>query len=315
MATHQEYQPSPPSSRSRAALRPGSYHIGESVGRVSAVLNGEEPEVDCGGATALGRRGTNEDQFFGAKVSLGVNALFGSTKAGRGPAESQGWLVAVADGMGGVPCGALASRLAIDTFVERATSRFPLGRNASMSPLALQQFGDSTIGACQRALASEVQRTGAGSLPGTTLTAGIIAWPYLYLFHVGDSRCYLQRGIEFQQLTHDHTVYAEIIRAGLPAEGAPPSSRSLQMDGPASNRAGERAAGSATVDTCVIKLSPGDTLLFCTDGITGPLSNESINAVLSKATSEPAQQVAERLVQNALNYGGTDNATAVVVKL
>ncbi len=104
-------------------------------------------------------------------------------------------MVAVADGMGGPSSGALASRLAIDVFGEHVRSRFRRSENAAMSPLALQHFGDLAIAEGQRALVAEVERNGDGAWPGTTLTSGIVAWPYLYLFHVGDSRCYLLRGL------------------------------------------------------------------------------------------------------------------------
>jgi protein phosphatase len=244
----------------------------------------------------------NEDQHFGAKVSLGVS--HNSPGGLKGDSEAQGWLAAVADGMGGLPCGALASRLAVDVFVAEATAKFPLTKSSSLSPLTLQHFGDAAVGACQSALASEVKRQGNGSLPGTTLTAGIIVWPYLYLFHVGDSRCYLRRDMELKQLTHDHTVYADIIRAGMAADGPLPSSSVVS-----------HSPGSANVDTSVVKLSAGDTLLFCTDGVHSLLSDEVVSAVLAQSAQGSAEQIAQRLVNEALNHGGTDNATAVVVKL
>lgn len=306
MATQQEHRTSPASSRTRGALRPGSYQVGESVGRVSAVLNegghkrstpvSSEPlHVDFGGATALGRRGSNEDQYTGTRVHVG-------SQQSELEASEGDLVVAVADGMGGQPSGSIASRVAVEVFVEKVRTDFPLSKSGSMSPLSLQQFGDAAVRACQRELASELERSGSDSLPGSTLTAGVISGHYLYLFHVGDSRCYLLRGLELQQLTQDHTIYAEIIRAGLPSDGAPPSSRQLL-------RAGSK------VDTSVVRLKKGDTILFCTDGVTGPLSHEAVHAVLTNSSSESARHVAERLIEQALIYGGTDNATAVVVKV
>ncbi len=96
MTILQELGTKPPSSRARGALRPGSYQVGESVGRVSAVLNDSEaderPILDCGAATALGQRSTNEDEYFSGEVSLGAKQPVGA------PGEVDGQLRACVDG-------------------------------------------------------------------------------------------------------------------------------------------------------------------------------------------------------------------------
>jgi PPM family protein phosphatase len=286
--SHQRRGPVPEEEIHRITQNPGS----------TSKRHGD-PVATAAGATALGLRGANEDHFTAIPLVTSENGSLGASTAAN---VARNWLVAVADGMGGGQSGAHASRRAVEVFTENVQSKFPCRDNGAMSSLTLQHFGAEAREACQRALAEETMEARHGTLSGTTLTSGVITFPFLYLFHVGDSRCYLKRGSHLKQLTDDHSLYAEMIRAGSPADGvAGDNTRSTQPE--------------AQFDTSVVRLERGDVLVFCTDGVTGTLSDETILALLVEHDRDSAEHVANALVTSASSQGGGDNATAVVVKL
>jgi len=204
-------------------------------------------------------------------------------------------LFVVADGMGGHRGGNVASALTVDTIREARPPWDPTG--------------GALVDAVRRANRVVHERSASDSElrgMGTTVTllqtsggAGLIA-------HVGDSRAYLARGRELRQLTHDHTLVQQMVDEGKlsPEEaGRHPArniiTRSLGLD------------EDVDVDELSIELRPDDRVLLCTDGLTAMLEVEEIRQVLD---AEPdAQGAADTLVALAVERGGEDNVTVIVV--
>jgi protein phosphatase len=125
--------------------------------------------------------------------------------------------------------------------------------------------------------------------------------------HIGDSRAYLLRDGELRQLSDDHSLVGEMMRDGrlTEEEAAVHPHRSILS----------RALGtepSARIDEFTEDLLPGDVVLLCSDGLSGPVSSEAIRLALTR--SDP-QAAAERLILEARKAGGPDNITAVVVRV
>ncbi|MBI4728368.1 MAG: Stp1/IreP family PP2C-type Ser/Thr phosphatase [Acidobacteria bacterium] len=204
---------------------------------------------------------------------------------------------AVADGLGGHRAGEVASALSLE----------PIAALAAAPPD--DSFRDLTA-AVQRANREVYERArGNADLSGmgTTLTALAVRGGVARIAHVGDSRCYLIRAGEIRRLTEDHTVVARRVREGSlsPEEAATHPHRSLLL----------RALGSepsVLVDQADLDLLPGDRLLLCSDGLTGPVSDEEI---LRLAGADPDLDAACRgLVALANARGGPDNVTVVLIE-
>lgn len=204
-------------------------------------------------------------------------------------------LAAVADGMGGMPCGEEAAQLAID----------------SLGAIAPESLPEDLAG--WRALLGTVNRTvfelGLKLSPllgiGTTLTIAHTRGSRLVLAHVGDSAAFRLRDGALEQLTAEHTVAAEILVRR--AQGSPE-----RMP-----RGAEHTLTSCIglpslpgVDVHETDLQPGDRFLLCSDGLSKPVDTAQLTAALARAES-PAAAVAD-LVALANAAGGPDNITAIV---
>lgn len=210
---------------------------------------------------------------------------------------------AVADGMGGHVAGEVASELALEPLVEIDQREWS---SASQAEHALSE-------AVRAANADVVARASADrSLRGmgTTLTAVLVREGRLHLAHVGDSRAYLYRpGEGMSQLTTDHTLVEQLVREGRLSrdEIATHPQRSVIT----------RAIGvedTVEVDTLPpIELKPGDQVLLCSDGLTGPVDDNEIAALLD-ATDDGEESV-RSLVQAANREGGPDNITVVLLRV
>lgn len=204
-------------------------------------------------------------------------------------------LVAVADGMGGHEAGEIASAVALE-----ALSQFEFGSGDLTEQLA------QAVQAAHDKVAAAVAAAPALSRMGTTLTAAFIKERQFYIAHVGDSRAYLARDGQLHLLTTDHSVAAELVRAG-------------QIDEKAARQHPQRhvltravsAGRRPEVDMIVMDRQPSDVLLLCTDGLTTHVSDAEIAAALQAAGDE-VDALAENLVQLALDRGGTDNVTVVI---
>jgi serine/threonine protein phosphatase PrpC len=207
-------------------------------------------------------------------------------------------LFVVADGMGGARAGELASRLAIETFRELG----PVADEGSESRLR------RTIMESNRRVLERAQNDPATAGMGSTVTAALLDGDRVVLGHVGDSRAYLLRDGVLQQLSHDHSLVAELERAGrlTHEEAAVHPQRSVIT----------RALGAGPeleVDTRLVSVRDGDIVLLCSDGLTGLVGDQTIAGLLGGGGT--LQEAVRRLVRAANDAGGDDNVTAVAFRI
>ncbi|HEX5641074.1 MAG TPA: PP2C family serine/threonine-protein phosphatase [Thermoleophilia bacterium] len=201
-------------------------------------------------------------------------------------------LYAVCDGMGGASAGEVASGLAAETLAAEVAGGTPLHAAAEAANAAVFRRAHDNL-----------EQTGMG----TTLTAFVLEGGTARFAHIGDSRAYLLRDGELRQVSDDHSLVGEMMRDGrlTEEEAAVHPHRSILS----------RALGTepqARIDEFTEDLLPGDVLLLCSDGLSGPVSADAMRVALTH--SDP-QAAAERLILEARRAGGPDNITAVVVRL
>lgn len=221
-------------------------------------------------------------------------------------------LYAVADGIGGHEGGEVASRMAIEGLSQIVRERCS---GADDTPAhGLSAKGDTAGAALSHAfmLVNGKIRQAAAENPallrmGTTLTAFWFREKTAHLAHVGDSRAYRLRAGVLAQVTDDHTVIADQVRAGLLTHKQAQKSPYRHVI--------TRAMGidpDLVVDNQALEARPDDTFLLCTDGLTEMVDDETIRRILEDASP---QEAAERLVREANDRGGVDNITVVVLKI
>ena len=236
-------------------------------------------QIQCYGISHVGKvRARNEDAYFVPQKM------------------DEPLLVIVADGMGGMPEGALASSLAANCFSSSAYG--PVKTPEQLRERALQANAD---------IRSQIVHTPQLEGMGTTLTAVLILEGSAYWVHVGDSRLYLQRGNVLTQLTTDHRFIQTLIDHGdiTKEEAATHRLRHIL----------DQCLGcpGIEIEQGNIPLSHGDILLLCTDGLYEELAPTAIQSTLAMAA--PTEQKAISLLNLALKAGGRDNVTLVVIEL
>lgn len=201
-------------------------------------------------------------------------------------------LFVVADGMGGHMAGDVASRLAVEA----------LARLAPQEPSALADAVREANREVHDHAAEQPELMGMG----TTITA-MLAGPHgADIAHVGDSRAYLLRSGSLTRVTRDHSVVERMVREGRidPEEADHHPQRSLL----------ERALGvepDVEVDSYNIATQPGDRIMLCSDGLTTMVDDQQILEILA---AEPDPEAASQmLITRALEAGGSDNITVVIV--
>ncbi|MDP9050586.1 MAG: Stp1/IreP family PP2C-type Ser/Thr phosphatase [Acidobacteriota bacterium] len=215
-------------------------------------------------------------------------------------------LFIVCDGMGGAAAGEIASCMAVDSFHETVADL-----SAAINYTPREQL-ERAVKAANKAVFAHGRQSHDLRGMGTTLVAllleetdsGLNAW----IANVGDSRCYRMRGGRFEQLTHDHSLVEEQVRAGqlTAAEAERSPMRNVIT----------RAIGSyANVDPDILcePTVSGDLYLLCSDGLTRDLRDAQIAALLEKETN--LTTACRDLVQNANDAGGGDNITCILVRI
>jgi len=265
-------------------------------------------DVDFYGMTDKGYvRTRNEDHFLIVRCGRAVETVLTSlTEEETLPGElyeETGFGMIVADGVGGVVGGEVASRQAIYTLLSLALHtpdwQFRWGakeRNAVM--FRMRDRFRRVNAALLRDAAVHVSRGGMW----TTMTAALTHGTDLVIGHIGDSRAYLLHDGKLVKLTHDH-------RAGAGVVETDPLTRELSnvlVDALGSPE------GECDPQVDDYLLANGDQLLLCTDGLTDMVDDAEIELVLNTATN--AKSACRSLVDLALDNGGRDNVTVIVAR-
>ena len=266
--------------------------------------------ADVSGLTHPGRvRANNEDHFLVTKATRRLETLQSSLPAGDVPerADEINYVMVVADGMGGHAAGEVASRLTISALVGLALQipDWIFWVDEEHGPEierrtreAVQQVGSMLV---ERGREDE-ELHGMGS----TLTAARSCGRDLLIVHVGDSRAYLFRAGRLERLTRDHTYAQLLIDAGQLSPGDANLSRYRHV---LTNALGG-SREEVHVDMDLLRLKDGDRVMLCSDGLTDGVDDDTIAAALGDA--QPSADVAQKLLQCALDAGGRDNITVIV---
>jgi serine/threonine protein phosphatase PrpC len=207
-------------------------------------------------------------------------------------------LFAIADGMGGARAGEVASALAADALNEAE-------RGDGGKRIVVQLIQEANRRVHERA-STDAETSGMG----TTITVARVEDDGSVTFgHVGDSRAYLLRDNDLEQLTDDHSLVAELVRRGelSPAQAEVHPQRSVIT----------RALGTdaeVAVDTFSLEPEPGDIVLLCSDGLSSFVDSATIEQVISRFRSD-LRGAAHGLIHAANRAGGEDNITAVLFEL
>ena len=204
-------------------------------------------------------------------------------------------LFVVADGIGGFEAGEVASSLAVDV----------------LKNLQPDESFKAAIAEANRRIVAAGRGDEKLSGMGTTVVAirfgGTQREPVAEVAHVGDSRAYLMRGGDMNAITEDHSLVAELVRSG-------DLTRDQAAEHPQKNLI-TRALGAdeeVDVDTTILTIEAGDRILLCSDGLSDMVSEAEISEHLADAPADP-ERVASGLLSAALEAGGNDNITIIVV--
>ena len=210
----------------------------------------------------------------------------------------KGALFIVADGMGGHAAGEVASEIAVDT----------------VSNAYYQDDSDdvatSLVHAIKRANALIHQRAAENMLRsgmGTTCVAAVLRGNAAYIANVGDSRAYFVRNGQVKQISQDHSWVAEQVRAGLLTDD---QARTHAQRNVITRCLGTQA--DVEIDVFSEQLEEGDSLVLCTDGLSGLVNDEEILRIVNQYVP---QESVYHLIERANENGGPDNITAIVMRV
>jgi serine/threonine protein phosphatase PrpC len=244
------------------------------------------------GQTDVGRRREQNEDSFLINEALGVYV--------------------VADGMGGHQGGGTASKLAVET-IERELERVhaePAGPFSKQDSLAESGLPDALRGAVEAAcfeIYRRSQRDPALAGMGTTVTAMLVRGRDVFFAHVGDSRAYLVRGELIQQISEDHSLVNEQLKAGVITPDEAKTSRFKNII--------TRSVGfeeEVLVDVMGLAGEPGDTFVLCSDGLANFLEEREIREYVRKF---PVEELPGQFIDLANSRGGDDNITVISVRL
>ncbi|EZH67198.1 hypothetical protein DH09_04485 [Bacillaceae bacterium JMAK1] len=210
-------------------------------------------------------------------------------------------LAVVADGMGGHKAGDVASELAIQTLREAWKKQAPHATEEAMTTWLLHTITTANERIYEQSLTNTEMRG-----MGTTIVCALITKSEVISAHVGDSRLYVMKENHISQVTHDHTLVNELFRQGQISEDE-------AKNHPQKNVV-TRALGTenqCNIDVLQHELSDTDTLILCSDGLSDKLSNDDFDAVLNQDIR--LEHKADQLLQLALDRGGEDNITFILI--
>jgi serine/threonine protein phosphatase PrpC len=239
------------------------------------------------GATDVGQvRSANQDSFY---------------------ADDKQRLYLVADGMGGHAGGEIASGLCVDIIPLYVKDQEPLFEQCKSHPdQRIANALASSINFASTKIYEKALENPKLKGMGTTATVLKITGNYAYIAHVGDSRCYLVRCGYIYQITNDHSLVSEQVRAGILSKE---EAEQHHLRNVITRSVGYQE--EEDVDTTSFELEDGDLILLCSDGLHGKVPDKEISLQIQNRGTEAVPG----LITTANQRGGEDNITGVIVKV
>jgi PPM family protein phosphatase len=247
-------------------------------------------DIEYGQATHPGKVRTNNEDCTGFYRPR-------SPQEGR----ARGWLFVLADGVGGLDRGEVASAKTIEVITQGFAQSPENTSLLSLLPRLIQHANAAVHDEC-------LTRERRGRLMASTVVACALRHDQAIIAHVGDSRCYHVRDGRAAALTRDHTLAGEQQRLGLVSaeEATESESRSVLTHSLGPER-------FVTAETTSITLRSGDVLVLCSDGLFSGIEDTDIARITSRA--KPIEELAQDLVDYSLERDGSDNTTAQVIAI
>lgn len=272
-------------------------------------ISAKRATVDVFGLTDVGKkRKENADHFLIASLHKLTRVEQTSLPSGyldELASDARGYLFLVADGVGGASRGGKAGEMALHAIVQYVTQTMSLYTRLEpeLEPKLIAQLRRSVERShkvVRAEAAADFDRQGMS----TTLTMVTVVWPFAFLVHVGDSRCYRLRGGKLQLMTKDQTMAQALFDAGAMSQADAERSHLRHV---LTSAIGHTDAELVTLTTdCELE----DVMLLCTDGLNKHVTDDEIGQRLRAPRS--AEEMCRGLVSLALERGGSDNITVVV---
>lgn len=289
-----------------------------SIDRLKRMSKPDIVQIEVHGISHVGRvRRANQDHFLIGRIHKVLDLVDSNltdetrVRVDRTRSPILGHLLVVADGVGGSAGGEEASNAAVDGLVSYVIGRMPRFVDAAdAAPLEklLRQF-QMAVAASHDRVREEAARVPHHQDMATTLTAAYLDSDRAYIFHVGDSRGYLLRGGKIERITRDQTYAQDLVDRGVWTQDV--------ADGSTLARYLSSAVGGSEhhPEALVydLPLDPADALVLCSDGLTKHLRDTEIADIVGAA--ESAEAACAKLVETALEAGGSDNITVIVARI
>jgi PPM family protein phosphatase len=247
-------------------------------------------DVQFGQASDFGKIRTNNEDSMGSFIPTS-----------RKQARTHGFLFAVADGVGGMDLGEVASATAVSVLTQEF-AKAPAGTMLNNLMPKLIEQANSAVHDCT------LDPKYGGKKMATTLVACALRYDQAVISHVGDSRCYLIRNGQTRQITEDHTWVNQQRKLGLlsASEAAQSDSRHVLI----------RSIGTemfVSPDTTVLTIQAGDVFVLCSDGLHDEMSEQMLAQIVTQKKN--MDEIARELVARAVEIDGNDNTTAQVIRI
>ena len=278
-------------------------------GNVSEQPKPKFGDIDAWGLTHPGQvRESNQDHYLVGGLASGVRVISTSLDqelVGFSFVERVASIGVVADGVGSSSGGEHAARVAVEALVREVSKSFHEAEIAEANdPDVFSRLLQEAALACHESLLQRAEQEPTKGSFSTTLTLFLGLWPHAYILQVGDSRAYIYQQDQLTQITRDQTWAQALIDQGTLSQTKAEASRWA-------NVLSSSIGGQETTPVVTrIERDWGAVLLFCSDGLNKHVSDDRIEELASQMTS--SRQLAEDLLQEALDGGGTDNITIIV---
>ena len=283
----------------------------EAAREVAALRKPRDDEVDMYGLTHTGKvRKDNQDHFLVCSLRKQVQVHHTSLPTGEAlalPGDRMAFLAMVADGVGGGTKGEWASRLALETVTRYVADCMRCYHQLDSSDdSSFHEALQEAAWRCHASVVAEAEANPERRGMATTLTLWLAVWPRAYLLQVGDSRFYVFRDGELTRISRDQTMAQELVDKGVLTMSTAFESRWAHVL--------SSAIGGQQTAPLVTRMDQdwNNVNLLCSDGLTKHVSEERIAERIGAMTS--AEQVCQDLLHDALDAGGSDNISVIVVR-